>query len=323
MSQRPDPATSPAGQPDEPPTSGLSQLARILGAIISPTTVLTALFYYFGWMFSYWFFDYFGVNSTLLGLTTSDYLIRSVDGLFVPMTVLGCFGLVALWGHRILRARITATVRPGVARVGIPVLAGAGLALVVAGLVSVFTATVLDRYVAAAPLSLAGGVLLLKYVVSLRRILPRPAAPPAGEAGDTRPSGAAWAAAAEWAAVLVLVGASLFWAATDYSGAVGRTRACQFAQELPTYPTAVLYSERSLNLHAAGVHETRCPDTDAAYRFRYDGLKLMLQSSNQYLFLPEQWTPDDGVAILLPRAESLRLEFTPADADRSPLHIDC
>ena len=37
----------------------------------------------------------------------------------------------------------------------------------------------------------------------------------------------------------------------------------------------------------------------------------MLQSGNQYLILPEGWTPGNGVAILMPRNDSLRLEFVP------------
>jgi hypothetical protein len=38
----------------------------------------------------------------------------------------------------------------------------------------------------------------------------------------------------------------------------------------------------------------------------------VLQSGNQYLFLPERWTPGNAVAILMPRNDSLRLEFVPA-----------
>jgi Zn-dependent protease with chaperone function len=45
---------------------------RIVGSIVAPTTLLTALLFYFGWSFAYWFFAYFGVDSTVLGLTTQD-----------------------------------------------------------------------------------------------------------------------------------------------------------------------------------------------------------------------------------------------------------
>jgi hypothetical protein len=71
----------------------------------------------------------------------------------------------------------------------------------------------------------------------------------------------------------------------------------------------VVYSEHSLSLHAPGVREIRCDDPKAAYQFRYDGLKLIQQSGDQYVFLPQAWTPTNGVAIIMPRSNSLRLEF--------------
>jgi hypothetical protein len=59
-----------AGEPDESPFEGLPQLTRLLGTIVAPTTLLTSLLFYFGWSHAYWYYDYFGVNATLLGLTT-------------------------------------------------------------------------------------------------------------------------------------------------------------------------------------------------------------------------------------------------------------
>jgi hypothetical protein len=304
-------APQPTGAPRpaaEPPTASLPQLTKILGTVVAPTTLLTSLLFYFGWSHAYWFFDYFGVNSTLLGLTTRDYVQRSLDGLFVPMTVVACAGLLVLWGHALLRIRLAAGSRPRVLRVLVPAMAVGGVVLATGGLWSVFASTLLSRHLVAAPLSLAFGVLLLVYAIHLWRWL-TPAKEQAGRA-----IGPQWVAVAEWAAVFVLVGLSLFWAANDYSAAVGRSRARQVVVELRTYPSAVVYSERSLSLHAPGVRETRCHDREAAYRFRYDGLKLVLQSGNQYLFLPQGWSPSNGVAILMPRSDSLRLEFIPAAA---------
>ncbi len=292
----------------EPPLAGLPQLTRILGTVVAPTTLLTSLLFYFGWSHAYYFFDYFGVNSTLLGLTTRDYVQRSLDGLFVPMTVVACAGLLALWGHALLRTRLATGSRPHVLRIVVPAMAVVGLVLAAGGLWSVFTPTLLNQHLVAAPLSLGFGVLLLVYAVHLWRWLT------AAKEQAGRAIGPQWVAVAEWAAVFVLVGLSLFWAANDYSAAVGRSRARQEVAELPTYPSAVVYSERSLSLHAPGVRETRCHDPNAAYRFRYDGLKLVLQSGDQYLFLPQGWSPSNGVAILMPRSDSLRLEFIPAGA---------
>ncbi|WP_346280509.1 hypothetical protein [Pseudonocardia sp.] len=287
---------------------------RALGTVVAPTTLLTSLLFYFGWSHAYWFFDYFGVNSTMLGLTTTDYLMRSLDGLFIPMTVLGCAGLIAVWGHTMILGRLVAGTRPRVFRVFVLLITIGGLLLAVAGLLSVFVRTELNKHLAVAPMSLGIGVVLVAYGAHLKRHLAIPTEGPGRATKLEQATKLEWAAVAEWAAVFVLVGLSLFWAANDYSAAVGQRRARQLADELPTYSDAVVYSSRSLSLAAPGVREVRCKDREGSYRFRYDGLKLVLQSGDQYVFLPAAWSATDGVAILLPRSDSLRLEFFPASA---------
>jgi hypothetical protein len=274
---------------------------------VAPSTLLTALLYYFGWSHAYYFFNYFGVDSSLLGFTPADYLQRSVDALFVPMTVAASAALLALWGHAVLRARISAGYRPRALRVLVPAMTIVGFTLAAGGLLSVFVTTVLSRYLAAAPLSLALGVVLLQYAVRLRRLLT------VGRQKSGSAKTSEWAAVGEWAAVFAVVGLSLFWAANDYAAGVGRSRAMDFVSHLPTYPNVVVYSARSLSLNARGVNEVRCKDPQAAYRFRYDGLKLVLQSGNEYLFVPGDWALD-RIAIVIPRNDSLRLEFYPANA---------
>jgi hypothetical protein len=310
----PQPAAPQAAAPERafvlPP-----QLAKILGGVVAPTTLLTALLYYFGWSHAYWFFNYFGVNSTVLGFTGTDYMMRSVDALFVPMMVAASAALLAVWGHSLLRGRLAAGFRPRALRFVVPAMAIAGGVLASGGFASVFATTVLSEHLVAAPLSLGLGVLLLVYAFHLRRLV--------AEKRESAGDGRGWAALVEWSVVFVLVGLSLFWAATDYSAAVGRSRASDFVAGLPSYPNVVVYSERSLSLEAPGVRETRCKDGQAAYRFRYDGLKLVLESGDQYLFVPAEWTPADGVAILLPRATSLRLEFFPARTGPSPGSSAC
>lgn len=112
--------------------------------------------------------------------------------------------------------------------------------------------------------------------------------------------------------MFVLVGAGLFWAVADYSAAVGTGRAMEQVEQFPAQPNVAVYSAKSLGLSAPGVVELNCEDADAAYPFRYDGLKLILQSGNQYLLLPAEWARDTGVAFLLPRSEAIRLDFFPA-----------
>ena len=275
---------------------------RLLGTVVAPTTLLTSLLFYFGWSHAYYFSDYFGVNSTLLGLTTRDYVQKAVDGLFIPMMVVAGVGLLALWAHSLLRARLAEGPHRRLLRL-VAAIAAVGLVLAVGGFWSIFVATRLRRYLygTAAPPSLALGVLLLVYAVhQWRSVTAR------------RVAGPPWGRVAEWAAVFVVVGLSLFWAANNYSVAVGRQRAYQMVLDLPREPGVVLFSERSLSLAAPGVREVRCKDPQAGYRFRYDGLRLLPQSGDQYLLLPATWSRRNGVAILIPRNDSLRLELVPA-----------
>lgn len=79
-----------------------------------------------------------------------------------------------------------------------------------------------------------------------------------------------------------------------------------------------MFSAARLGLQGPGIREVACADPAAAYSFRYDGLKLVLQSGGRYLFLPAGWHRSTGAAILIPRGDSLRLEFTPALARRAP-----
>ena len=306
------PSAQGARADPEPSGSGIPQLAKILGGIVAPSTLVTALLYYFGWLFAYWFFRYFGVDSTVLGLTPVDYVMRSVDVLFIPMTVTAGIALLAFWGNAVLRARLIAGSRPAALRVLGPAFAGCGLFLAIVGFASIFGETFLDRYVAAAPLSLAIGVGIAEYSIRVRRLMMT--------GGRAMPE---WAVISEWAVVFALVGLSLFGAATSYARVVGNAKASHFAANLAWDPSVLVYSERSLSLHAPGVREVRCRDADAAYRYRYDGLTLMLESSDQYLFVPYSWRPDTGAAILIPRSDSLRLEFYQGSPGRSLLPRAC
>ncbi|MFC8123988.1 hypothetical protein [Streptomyces sp. NPDC057302] len=334
-------------------SGGLGRLGTIVGAIAAPTSLITALLYYFGYYHAYWFFAYFRVNSTVLGFGMADYLMRSLDALWIPMTVTATAGLLAFWGHDLLRHRIAAGTRLPALRYLIPAVAGLGFLLALGGLWSTFTGTFLNRVLTLAPLSLSVGVTLLAYALHLRRTFavggpssgeggadsdgsdggdsddgrdgdgdgdgdeptaPAPAPPDAPSAPLSRPE---WAVLVELAVVFVLVGLGLVWAANDYAASVGVTRAQRFLNGLPDYPSAVLYSKDSLSIGAPGVRETRCDDRRAAYGYRYDGLALILQSGDQYVLLPYGWTRADGVALVIARNDSVRLEFGPSPSARS------
>jgi hypothetical protein len=73
-----------------------------------------------------------------------------------------------------------------------------------------------------------------------------------------------------------------------------------------------VYSARRLQLAGPTIRETELRGPDAAYRFRYTGLKLVVRSGGKWFLLPSGWTPGNGgAALLLPDTDELRVEFRP------------
>ena len=282
-----------------------ASLLKVAGSVVAPTTFVTALLIYFGWSHAYSFFNYFGINSTVLELTTQDYLMRSVDGLFIPLTVLAGIGMVGIWAHRLLRRWIPTQWQEVGRRYAPSSRALIGLVLAVIGLYGVAAQTPFEKLSwIISPVSLGLGAILL---TSGARTGPRARPPLSAYAASTPRWITLWA----WAGMFVLVGLSLFWVANDYSVAVGTSRARTQERRLPKEPGLVIYSAQSLSLKGPGVRETECAASDAAYRYRYDGLTLVMQAADQYVILPEAWSRHSGTAILMPRSDTVRLEFIP------------
>ncbi|MGH8375792.1 MAG: hypothetical protein ACRER6_11120, partial [Pseudomonas sp.] len=292
--------------------AALPQVLKIVGSFVAPTTLLTALLFYFGWLYAIGFYRYFGVNWTVLDLPVQDYLILSADGLIVPLIITTGAALLALWAHQLRPETLAPGDRRIMIRVLLPFTAIAALSMVGVVIADGVGGPLFPAFLEARGLSLSIGVLLLAYAARLRRLhiaQQQPARPP-----RLRP---AEMVVAEWGALFILVSVGLFWAVGSYALVVGEGRAGQIANSMPWIADAVVYSEKSLSLQAPGVREVACQNPDAAYRFRYEGLKLVPQSGDHYLFLPAGWTPANGAAIVLPRSETLRLEFSAAGQVRS------
>ena len=300
---------STSAEPQRPASSpAATRLFTLLGTLVGPTTVLTALLFYFGRLHAFAFFDYFGVNFTAFDLTATDYIVRSADGLFVPLTIAAASGLGGLWAYRIGVARLPQRIKDVIARLLRSVVVGLGLLLLGVAAVALVDPAAFEQYLAVPGLCMAAGVVLL----GLASRIP----------GPPRPDRAAVAplplpvVVAEWAAVFLLASIGLFWAVGDYAGAVGRGRGHELETGLSGWPDVVVYSEKGLDIHGAGARETACTTPGSAYGFRYDGLKLIFQAGGQYLLLPGEWTTESGTALLLPRSDTVRLEFETAGGVR-------
>ncbi|TWP51774.1 hypothetical protein FKR81_13000 [Lentzea tibetensis] len=303
--------SSPSPRRDRPRVAGRgpqdtnapAKALRIFGSILAPTTVLTALLFYFGNQHANWFCRWFGVEYTTLGLTASDYLIRSSDGMFVPLVAVACTGLAALWGSRLLKAVLPPRRWRQLLRWAVPVAVVLGVVLISVGLSGVVAPSWLYRLAGLPGLCIATGFLLFPLADRLHLV-------------RTGRRAAQATAVAQWTFTFVLVTIGLFWAVTDYSAAVGENRGYQVELELASQPQAVVYAAKDLGLRGRGITSSVCAE-GAAYRYRYDGLVLVLQSGGSYFLLPRSWNRADGVAVLLPRTNDVRVEFSPLGASRS------
>jgi hypothetical protein len=78
---------------------------------------------------AFWFFQYLGVNYTVLGLTSQDYLIRSADGLLLPLAMTTAVCLIVLWVYRIARAQLPPAYWHRITKILTPLAVVIGLAL--------------------------------------------------------------------------------------------------------------------------------------------------------------------------------------------------
>ena len=303
-----DAADRPATVPLEA-ADALPRALQLVGSIVAPTTLVTALFAYFGLLYAIAYYRYFGVNYTVLDLPVQGFLILSASTAVVPLAVFSATVLLALWVYRLpvealrgeARRFVLVEVLPTVALVGV-VLVGAVAADAVLG-VRLFSAGMLE----ARGLSLSAGVVLLAYSARLWHALG-----PARSATTSRPGAPVALTVAKWMCVTLIFGVGLFWAVGSYAVRMGDQGAQRFAAALGCAPDVVLYSERSLNLAYAGVREEPAPGTEGAYGFRYPGLKLVPQAGDRYLLLlPADWARWTRPPLLLPQSDTVRLEVGP------------
>jgi hypothetical protein len=277
---------------------------ELVTLVVAPTSLLTALAFYFGWKLTESRAAYFGIDHSTLGFSTQDYLLRSADALFVPLGVILFAGLVALALHAFVSDCLARGRHRDALRRAVPMVAVAGAVLFAVGAFGVFRPLPFETHYLVVPLSPGLGIVLLAYAVYLHGQLSSSAGGAAAPRSRPTPGSLA----------LVLVGLivvlSMFWTVSEYADALGRGRAERLEAGLSSRPGVIVFSKEDLGLTGPGVVVERLRGASSAFRFRYSGLRLLIRSNDKYFLLPEQWTHSTGAAVVLPDAERLRFEFT-------------
>ena len=275
---------------------------RLLAAVLPPATFL-AFLYFFGYSYSQSFYGEFGLNVDALGLTTSDFLVRS-SHVLIPAARALSLGLVAVAAvHLGLRWGSAATQHPTrYAAVLGGVLLCTGLLLMA-----------FSRWGSVGAGELAGpalwlvGSLAVCYGVGWAWVAGR-------WTGKTGVPGHRMGSS-ERAAVLMilllagfgLVAYGAFEVTRVSARQTGAARALYVQDRCEIYPRIRLYSTVRMGLSMPGVVEQSLAGSAGDFHFRYDGLRLLNQRNGMYLVWPLSRSPLDGVSVL-PDDERLRIE---------------
>jgi hypothetical protein len=272
--------------------------------VVAPPTLVIALAFWFGWTLTNARSAYFGIDTSELGFSTVDYLLRSADATFVPVAIILLVVLTAIMLHGLIQNAL------GTRRHVIAVLRGAACAATLGAVMTLFAMWAMleplpvKTYYLVPPVSLGLGPALIAYSVWIFRH-----AVPSGKKSIHHATPGWERSLYVLAAILGLLG--IFWATSGYAAALGRGRAQILAENLSVQPAVAVFSTKALDIDAPGVTATEIAGTDSEFTFKYAGLRLLIRSNNKYFLVNDNWSHENGVTIVLQDTPAIRLEFTP------------
>ncbi|MCY1139786.1 hypothetical protein OWR29_17430 [Actinoplanes sp. Pm04-4] len=295
------------GTPPADPAPDWGTRIKDLAALIAPTTAITALLIYFGYVGTRARFAYFGVNLDLTEMSNQSLILYGLEVIYVPAAVSLVVVLVAAICHALISRLVHAAGRSWTALGFAGVAAVAGLLLLARGVIGllIFRVSQSERPLTS-PLTLAVGPVLILYAAwAAGTVLAR------GEKSFARwYQGAGMIRLRRFVAATVagLVLVALFWAANGFAGAFGSGRAVQDALDLPGEPEVVLDTREQLIDVPAGITEAPLPGKE--FRYRYRGLRLLLAAGDRLFLTPAHWTTESRT-LVVPYDDQVRLQLDP------------
>ncbi|NND74515.1 MAG: hypothetical protein HKN44_05870 [Ilumatobacter sp.] len=279
----------------------------MVGKVIAPTALLTAILYYFGWARTEAAAQRAGLNQALFGYSTSDYVLRSVGPLYRPigtgiMVLLLWFVVLAGAELGLERVRDKYVDSWRTVRIVAAVLLVVSVGAVVwgaAGLEDVRTETSAHF---SAYLVLAGAGILWVLLVFAK--LDRGAI---GRFVDARRT-----AVIGMIMLLILIGVFAIVLRLAFEDGAGSING--FIEGLEAEPEVVVTSDSPLDIRLEGV-ELEIIQADEEFgtqaRFRYTGMRLLIEANDRFFLV----TPDFGrggqasAVSVVPASSGLRIDF--------------
>ncbi|MGA4840658.1 hypothetical protein [Streptomyces sp. G45] len=289
--------------PDTPPTTstgtgtgtGTGSRLDYANSAIGAGSFVLGLMLYAGYLYVSAFYDYFRLGTFAVGFDSFEFALRSLR--LVTLPVLTALALLFLVPHvpellALLRVperhlRRVRGLGRAVARLHLPLIA-TGVSLMLAW-------PRLGSFQWAAPVCVAGGLLLGQSPAAVRGA-------PGRRGRRPRP----W----ERAVAVVVAGAFLMWVVALAAGELGRRDARHAADHLVTRVAVVVLSEDRLSMTGPGL-VTEDLGKGLRYRYRYSGLRLLVERDHRYYLLPLRWRHDRDATFVIEDDDSVRVELRP------------
>lgn len=290
------------------PARSMFATLRGVTTVVAPTSLVTALLFYFGWARTSTQASVMGLDESLFGYSTRDYILRSITTMFWPLFDAALAVLVALLFHARLVAwlgvggpapRVRNDRRRAARDIGIGFASVGAILLVLGGVGSRVEHP--SRFVSlGAPLAVTTSIVVLAYAAYLRQLV-------AASDNDPQDQAASGLAAMLWGTVTVLLLLGSFWTVSHYAAIKGIDFAHSAVRRLPMQPSVTIYSERRLFLEPP-VTEEALPGGEGTYRYKYAGLRLLFRADDRLFLRPSDLS--DHRNIVIAENESIRVEYT-------------
>jgi hypothetical protein len=286
--------------PEQPSvTKRLQEIAGSISSVVAPITLISAILFYFGYVYTATEYGYFGLDVDTIGLSTQEFIIRSPGPLLTPLLAAGVIAAIIATVHGALRRRIEMAAAEAPWRLrryrrlarGCSAFGWIGLGVGVALFWGfALLAPLIPQYLLVTPSVFAIGAAVAIYGMRLDRLLEQPRRR---------------ATAVALYAVLVT---SLFWATATLAQYTGQWAAIMLGQ-LQDRPSVVLDTKERLFLLSPTVQERPLPSgQNDAFHFRYTNLRLLIQGKDDMFLVPSPWRRGDPT-LVVPMNDGVRVQF--------------
>lgn len=281
--------TEPRGKPGagtvtpEQEERGLADAATLGKAVVAQASFIAALMFYLGAIYTSAYYAYYHVSLSLLGFGFAQLVLQSLHLLRYEVLIVVVVALLAIEASRNPgRLRLPRSLSRGL-RAGWKLLAQWHLVVVAAGLALLVMWPYIQPYAWTAPLTIALGLLLGQSRTA--------------QGDQPRQRGSR--------SVMILAAAAfLFWTVTQAAWQLGDHDARTRAREVVSWTGVVVHSTERLTFPTQSVAEEDF-NTGWRHRYRYTGLRLLLERDGRYLVVPMDWDADtDPIYVVLEDANT-------------------